>query len=474
MLHSLLVCPRCRGALSVLSGTASGPPSHVKCADCGRRYPFVGGIPCLVHDPDQTLAQWGARVHAFERDNRQARDQLLAQLVGGGEVHASTRARTQSLRDALADHRSRLTALAKDAGVISAPGAALRDADGVPGEDTLTAYYHQIHRDWGWEDSEEGEDSESGETGIALAELAHVLGADPHLGNMLVLGAGACRLPWELHRRYADSTLAMDLNPVPFWVASRILSGEGVALFEFPIRPRSTRSVAVDRRLHRDVAPECASRFMFAFGDGLDPPVRPHAFDTVFTPWFIDQIPKDLTEIFATLHELLPPGGTWVNHGPLIYHPDHTAFVHRYCMDEVLAMAQAAGFHVDAYRFERLPYMVSPAGSQGRTEMVLTLRATRVANANNGDERRASTLSDTDPAWLVDPNVAIPRLPGLQDYRAPHPMFAAIAVAIDGRRTAADIGRLLADKHGVPAAAATEGVRAALSEIVRALADRSS
>ncbi|MBL4683678.1 MAG: hypothetical protein JKY37_03740 [Nannocystaceae bacterium] len=195
--------------------------------------------------------------------------------------------------------------------MISAPGAQ-NDADGVPGESTLTAYYHQIHRDWGWEERE-GERDENGETALALAEVEHVLGPTPRLGEMLVLGAGACRLPWELHRRYADSTLAIDLNPVPFWVASRILRGEAIALFEFPIRPRSTESVAVDRRLRLDVTADCASRFKFAFADGLDPPVRPHAFDTVFTPWFIDQIPKDLTEIFATLHEYfrqVAPGST--------------------------------------------------------------------------------------------------------------------------------------------------------------------
>ena len=465
MLHPLLVCPRCRGPLQAPDGEAArrDPGARIDCSDCGRRFPLVAGIPCLLSDPHAEIDEWCFRADDFARDNAGARDKLLAQLVGGGDVRPLTRARAQRLHERLEDHRDRLLALAKEGG-IEPRKRATQDRDRVPGESTLTAYYHQIHRDWGW-----GDEAELDEVEAAVAAIEAVLPTDHELGDVLVLGAGACRVPWELHRRRRPrSTLALDLNPLPYILVRKLLDGESVSLLEFPIRPRSTRTAVVERAMSLRAEPDDhPERFFLALADGLDPPVVPHRFDTVITPWFIDQIPKDLADIFATLRAVLKPGGTWINHGPLIYHPAHTAFLHRYCVDEVLDLATAGGFSIEQHTFERMPYMVSPAGSQGRTEMVLTLRAT--AGEASASDASDDAEPEADPAWLTDPNVPIPRLPGLESYRPPHPMFAVIVESIDGTRTAADIGKLLSERHNVPAQTATEGVLAALGEIRRSV-----
>lgn len=459
-LHPFLVCPRCRGALTPSDTT-------IRCADCGRGFPVLSGVPCLLSDPHREIDEWGARAEEFVQDNASVNDRLLAQLVGGGDVPPTTRTRIEGLRATLSDHRQRLLNIATAAGITPKPRSN-PDRDRVPGERSLTAYYHQLHRDWGWDVQGEFDEVER-----AVAAVEAVLDDAP-LGHVLVLGAGACRLPWELHRRRGfTSTLAVDINPLPFLIARRLIDGESMSMFEFPIRPRSSSHAAVDRRLPStpidaaQVSPQTRDSFALAFADGMDPPVRPASFNTVITPWFIDQIPKDLAEILPVVREVLEAGGTWVNHGPLIYHPGHTAFVHRYCVDEVLAMVADAGFEIAASSFERMPYMVSPAGSQGRTEMVLTFRATKLDVAEKPQ-------TETMPPWLTDPVAAVPILDGLDKYVPPHPMFATIVGAIDGQRSAADIGKLLADKHGVPAAAATEGVQAALSEIYRALSQHRS
>ena len=469
VLHPLLVCPRCRGPLR--APTENAPSDRIECNDCGRRFPIVAGIPCLLADPHAEIDEWCFRADDFVRDNAASRDKLLAQVVGGGDVLPRTRARVQRAREHLEEHRDRLLALAQ-AGGIEPRKRSTKDRERVPGESTLTAYYHQLHRDWGW-----GDRAEVDEVAAAVAAIEAVLPAprrepaEHELGDVLVLGAGACRVPWELHRRRRPrSTLALDLNPLPFIVVRKLLDGDEIKLFEFPIRPRSSESAVVEWTYRLDTTPDDnAHRFYLAFADGLDPPVSPHRFDTVITPWFIDQIPKDLGDIFATLRAVLKPGGTWINHGPLIYHPAHTAFLHRYCVDEVLELAEAAGFSIETHAFTRMPYMVSPAGSAGRSEMVLTLRATM--RAADVVDAPSEAESEGPPAWLTDPTVPIPRLPGLESYQPPHPMFAVIASAIDGTATAADIGRLLSQKHNVPAGTATEGVLAALGEIRRALSD---
>ena len=149
-----------------------------------------------------------------------------------------------------------------------------------------------------------------------------------------------------------------------------------------------------------------------------------------------------------------------MNHGPLVYHPGHTKLVHRYGEDELLALCEQAGLRIEAQQTTRMSYMQSPVGSQGRTERVLSFRAAAVEGT--------TVPNAPDPVdWRNDPDVPVPRFDGLDAYRAPHPMFAAIAQLVDGERTTRQIAQLMTTRHGLPADAALEGVAAALVEIAR-------
>jgi hypothetical protein len=104
-------------------------------------------------------------------------------------------------------------------------GSELAVADSLPGFIPMQNV-HLIHRDWGWPDSDENEK--------ALACVAEVL--DAELGRTLVLGAGACRLAYDLHARHgASATVAVDIDPLPLLVAARVVQGAEVPLTE----PRS-------------------------------------------------------------------------------------------------------------------------------------------------------------------------------------------------------------------------------------------
>ena len=69
-------------------------------------------------------------------------------------------------------------------------------------------------------------------------------------GRMLVVGAGAGRLAYDVHARRRPATLvAADLNPLMMIVARRMFSGGRVELYEFPVAPRDLASHAVLRDL---------------------------------------------------------------------------------------------------------------------------------------------------------------------------------------------------------------------------------
>ena len=435
-----LHCPRC---LLRIAWEDAGRD----CSECQRRGRTIDGIPVLAVDPAELVRDWGRQRAAFGDEMRATRDVVLAQLAAGA-LPSRTRARLQRLHDRLGRHHEQVDAMFETAGVSPVEEALRRDGR-VPGEGIATAYFDQIHRDWGWE---------TGEPDAALEVVSDVLGGlRPR--RMLVLGAGACRLPYDLHRLAGvETTVALDINPVPFFVARRMLAGESVELVEFPRCPRDSQSVAVDRTLR--CADPGAGGFHLLFADGLEPPVPDGSFDLVFTPWFIDQVPRDLATLIPEIRRVLARGGAWLNHGPLLYQPSHTAPAHRYREDEVHELAVAHGFSLARHRWDRLLYMESPAGSQGRTEGVVSFLARKEA-------QRDARVEDS-PGWLEDPSLPIPRWSALEHYQAPHPMFGAVASLVDGQRSARAIADEMVRRFSLPEDAALGGVMTCLSEIWRA------
>lgn len=74
--------------------------------------------------------------------------------------------------------------------------------------------------------------------------------------------------------------------------------------------------------------------FTTAFND------KTGSFDAVVTHFFIDTA-RNLMSYLETIHKLLPPGGHWVNFGPLLY---GTGPFVQLSLEEILAVAEAMGF----------------------------------------------------------------------------------------------------------------------------------
>ncbi|MFO0632263.1 MAG: methyltransferase domain-containing protein [Nannocystaceae bacterium] len=438
-----LRCPRCLGGLL--------PGEPLRCDTCGVGYPSVGGIPVLIEHAYDAIDQWRFRLGEFRHTMESTRARIVVDLATK-PLHASTRARLQRLAESLERHRDLVTAHFAAAGIVPAKRT-VPESPGVPGEGSVTSYFHQVHRDWGWD--AEG----SQENHRALEVVASVLA--PPLGRTLVIGAGACRLASDLHRAGGASvTFAIDINPLPLLLASRVLTGERVPLLELPLGPIDLAHVCVEREL---VAPAALPPgFVPLFADAFAPPFADGSFDTVVTPWFIDEVPSDLATYLPVVHRLLRPGGQWIDHGPLIYHPNHTELPARYPSDELFALVESAGFRIAERRMDRMVYMQSPACTRGRIEAVFTFRAHR------GDAPAQPVAVAEQPAWLRDPDLPIPRFAGLAGYRPPHAFFAAVVAAIDGQRSARAIAQSIVDSHRVPQQAALPGVQACLAEVWRA------
>jgi hypothetical protein len=363
---------------------------------------------------------------------------------------ASTRRRLRMLARARAENFAVLAEIVASAG-LGRPGKPSAEAsrEGLP----LFGLLELVLRDWGWGDEGEHENRRARDAVLALL-------GERAPGRVLVLGAGAARLAYDLHvARAPELTLALDINPLPLLLAQRLLGGEVIPLYDVPTNPHHAGVAA--RRLELRAPQGPASRFHLLLADGLAPPVPAQSVDTVLTPWFVDQAVRDLPALIAMIHDRLAQGGVWINHGPLVY-PAALPAARCHGPDEVLALLADGGFEVLDVSRERVPYMHNPGASSGRSMHVFAFAAKRV------DTARASTKPSL-PAWAHDHDAPVPRISVHERYLARNPAIAALAAALDGRATVNELARSVF--KGVAEQNAVRFVRAALLELLAAQDD---
>lgn len=428
------------------------------CVRCGSGYPVIGGVPWLFREPQVSLAEWRARFALQLAEYESAARECSAGLAAGGKP-ASTRARLERLAFAYVDQAAKLRQLLApwrfEEG--DAPGRetlqALRTQ--LPASQGLSSYYVNVHRDYAWGEAENA---------ATLELLQSVLGAPLRDARIAVLGSGAGRLAYDLHRAQLPAlTLALDINPLLLAIARAMYAGERVELYEFPIAPRALADQAVLRTL---AAPAAADeRLKLVAGDIRCPPLEPLAFDAVVTPWLIDIVDEPLPRLAARINSLLREGGRWLNLGSVAFASARRD--EQYSQEEVKEIVVAAGFTMANESEREIPYMRSPASRHGRWESTVAWSAVKQA---------AVTLpaEPSLPDWLVDTDRPVRIGDALQSQILSTRIHAAVLALIDGQRSLADIARLLVDQRLMRAEDALPAVRGMLARMVEEHARRSN
>ncbi|HVR01136.1 MAG TPA: hypothetical protein VMT47_03320 [Polyangia bacterium] len=357
-LEQTIVCARCAGALDF-------PGLEIVCARCGQKYPRVGRIAVLLPRPDDHVSIWR---------------QQLARLIAQGQQTLAGLGAEASSSNMLKDGQRRLRTLAKAANdqireIADVVGPALggplppTESAGLPRG--VVEHIHFLYRDWGWDDGASPENQRS------LDAVRELVGGDP-LGRTLVVGAGGCRLAYDLHRLCgASDTVVVDIDPYLFLVAETVVRGGSVRLTESSPTVQHIGRIAKPWTLRAPAGPLDDAHFHFFLANGLAPPFVPGTFDTIVTPWFIDQVPSDLPGFLAAANRMLRPGGRWINHGPLLYPPD-APLSRRFSCEELFELAARAGFALGRRSEASHPHFVSPLNSRGKVEWVLTFVASKV------------------------------------------------------------------------------------------------
>ncbi len=442
-LQSYLACPRCdKTPLSFDDG-------KFRCDACKIEFPDIEGVPWMFADPDASLGEWRNRLqfslqqlgHEIAGIDIELKDKDLRQL---------TRRRLERYKKSVEQHRRALQKLLRPVDLQSQSGSyesylALRTR--LPADQGLNTYYPNIHRDWAW-----GEE----ENEASLKQIRSVLHDNAELGDVLVLGAGAGRLAYDIHKGLDCSRLvAMDFNPLLVLVANQMAKGDRLSMYEFPIAPKSLEDDAVLRKLS---APERAGEnFHLVLGDALRAPFAAGSFDTVVTPWLIDIITEDLPVFAARINRLLRDNGRWVNFGSLAFSDSGRA--RRYSPEETKAIVSESGFSDPYVSQANIPYMCSPASRHGRQERVFSFCAYKERDAGQVPRHKAL------PDWLVTGNEPVPLTQSFRTQAMTTQIYAFIMSLIDGKRSIEDMAKILEQQKLMTRQEAVPAIRSFLTRM---------
>lgn len=422
-LTDLLACPRCDKTPLQRKG------KNYHCTACKTEFPDMGGIPWLFADPDATLGEWRNRLH-FSLQQLAHESKRLTTELGANDQRELTRQRLQQLKNATEQHRDNLRKILAPIDIQSMQVSyeshlAMRTR--LPIDQGLNTYYANVHRDWAWGDAENE---------ASLQQITSALAASggTHTGDTLVLGAGACRLAYDLHHATEPGrTIALDFNPLLLLIAKQLVQGKELQMHEFPIAPKSMSDVAVLRTL--SAPEESGADFSFILADVSRPPFAAASFDTIVTPWLIDIVSEDLPIFAARINQLLKPGGRWINFGSLNF--DHPERSRRYSPEEVLLIVEETGFSAPKLSQATLPYMCSPASCHGRQETVFTFCAIKEKEVRKPGRHKAL------PDWIVVGNEPVPLLPSFKTQTLSTQIYSFIMSLVDGKRSIADMAKVL-------------------------------
>jgi len=421
-LLAVLACPETGQALEIKD-------QQLATQDSSRHYPIIKEIPWLFRNPLHSMVDWSIKLNHFNQVLNDEIRQLKNEIKRAPKLTRPRLALLLQGKQSFQQTVSELVSPILSAKVASKP---VYDAlsDRAPHTQNLLSYEANLYRDWVWGDEENKISAQ-----IVLNKIQ-----SEKVNNLLVVGAGSCRLAYDLHQALNPAlTVANDINPLLLFATNEIISGRGLNIYEFPAHPKTAESVAVSHQIAG--LTDWPENFHLLFSDAAIPAMQPAAFDLLVTPWVIDIQPFELVTFMKCLNHYLPIGGEWVNFGSLVFSQNRDAQC--YAIGEIEALAEQAGFKIESLSQDELPYLKSPYNAGYRMENVSSWRAIKVK-----DMAHSNHLQNL-PDWILDIDKAVPATKEIQTFAFSHQMYAELAAKIDGRKSIKQIASRIAQEKSM-------------------------
>ena len=391
------------------------------------------GIRCLSTNATQTRSFWAFEAYKLIAETRVHALSIEAGLRQKGILRLS-RERLKEMHAKLEQQLSHYQRLLSPLGWQSIEhNAYVSYLSQTPGSSFLAGNFDNLFRDWAWGDAENA---------LALQMIRDCGGSLPAQQDLLVLGAGACRLAYDVHREFnLKSTYAVDYNPLLLLAAQKLIRGESLELVEFPIVPTTAQDFAIQRTL-RAPAP-APSGLQLILADLRDLSLELPKTQNILTPWLIDVVKIDFNTLVQKLNSLLPMGGRWLSFGPLGF--NNPLLSDYYSYEEVLHLINKNGFKIGEPSYRMIPYLQSPSSNSHRLERVLCFSAEKVEDVELSPPR----FSDSLP-WESDPNAPIDIAIEAMRLQQGHEFNAYVASLLSQKPTFSQLLQEIIKKYNLP------------------------
>lgn len=411
----LLQCPSCASGAE-----ADFAADTLVCSFCQTPHFYLGSVPCLFPAGLHHKSIWQHQAAMIRTQGEQGLAQVQ-EAMSRYDLTAQTRERMAESFAALQASQQATLSLLAGVGVE----AKLNEQMGQMNPGDLAEYYDLILRDWAWQSSENSD---------ALARVLFNLPDAAQPRRILVLGAGAGRLSWDVHCALRPQcTIALDSNPLLLAVAERLIKQRnGIELAECKTFPQINRQSTRSWNLQPPHDPERLRDSWFALGaNAWRAPLKLGAFDLIITPWFIDVNGGDVRDTIAVVSRLLASGGHWLNTGPLLF-TRHLPLQLKYEAQEIKEFLALSGFTIKSETVDEDDHLDSPLEVRKQHEQLWTFCAQK-----SQQSVPAQSLPGQAPAWLIMHHLPVPQ--HAYATQQEHPIIDAILALIDGKRSINDI-----------------------------------
>jgi len=307
-------------------GTLASDGIGLRCADCGKEYPVISGIPILVREPSEYLYSELASLKRVSREARQRRQVLETSGSEAGLSEVSID-RHRDIIDAEIARAEAFLALLEPAVAAQAndPG---RSLGARTSGWTLEALLPFLLRDWM---NTPELDGIKDRVGVALrqafADLSGISAVFPACGT----GGLLAQLAPEF-----GQVMGFDLTLPALKAGRDLIDGKSLDL----ALPRAI-SEAGHVTLRGDDSGSAKPDVVLAAMDAFETAFTDASVDCVVTAFMLDLIP-DPRRLAGEIHRILRDNGVWINYGP----SGPLNALWRFDQTESAAFFEATGFSV--------------------------------------------------------------------------------------------------------------------------------
>ncbi|MCB0389906.1 MAG: hypothetical protein KDD58_01390 [Bdellovibrionales bacterium] len=418
----LLECPRTKSTIEIKDGLLHSTKENFS-------FESYMGIPWLFREPDIQLYQWQNSLKSLVMF-LQGQMSMIEHQLSKPDLMEKTKQRLNQLAEAVHHNAEKIFEVLEPligTGEVSKPKSQKLVLEKLPHTQHLNSYFHTLFRDWAWNTNEKKQ----------FSQKVIDLFPKTKLNNIAFLGAGASRMCVDVHLAIApELSVAIDINPLLFFSAKKVLNKEPLEFYEVPIAPIELKDCAVKQKLSYDKT--IPDNFMFLFADAVNLPFKPKSLSAIVTPWFIDIVAQDFSLLAKKINHCLDKEGCWINLGPLGYDNFKSRSYSKQELEELLV---ESGFDIETIELFEMEYLVSPHSSQSRKEKVLGFRAKKVKDA------KEPPYYHYLPKWITDPQEPIPRNEMMDQAQIRSQVAYELLNTMDGKRCRNDIIPLMVNHY---------------------------